>query len=78
MKDTNASIEEKNRDITNKSAEKADAEADKTASEEAKDTAMNEQQQNKNEEAALHKSCDFVRPVERCKSPRLGVAALEN
>ena len=39
---------------------------------------MNEQQQNKNEEADLHKSCDFVRPVERCKSPRLGVAALEN
>ena len=29
VKDTNASIEEKNRDITNKSAEKADAEADK-------------------------------------------------
>ena len=60
VKDTNGSIEEKNRDITNKSSEKATAEADKTASEEAKETAMNEQQQNKNEEADLHKSCDFV------------------
>merc|ERR1719395_298179 len=60
VKDTNGSIEEKNRDITNKSELKATAEADKTASEEAKETAMNEQQQNKNEEADLHKSCDFV------------------
>merc|ERR1719183_2206365 len=60
VKDTNGSIEEKNRDITNKSELKAIAEADKTASEEAKETAMNEQQQNKNEEADLHKSCDFV------------------
>jgi hypothetical protein len=41
VKDTNASIEEKNRDITNKSSEKANAEADKTAAEEAKDAAMN-------------------------------------
>merc|ERR1719146_275094 len=60
VKDTNGSIEEKNRDITNKSAEKATAEADKTATEEANETAMNEQQQNQNEEADLHKSCDFV------------------
>merc|ERR1719261_427897 len=51
VKDTNGSIEEKNRDITNKSELKATAEADKTAAEEAKETAMNEQQQNKNEEA---------------------------
>ena len=60
VKDTNKSIEEKNRDITNKSETKATAEADKTASEEAKETAMNELQQMKNEEADLHKSCDFV------------------
>ena len=60
VKDTNGSIEEKNRDITNKSSEKATAEADKTATEEAKETALNEQQQNKNSEADLHKSCDFV------------------
>jgi uncharacterized small protein (DUF1192 family) len=60
LKDSNKSIEKKNRDITNKTEEKATAEGDKTAAEEAKDAALNEQQQNKNEEAALHKSCDFV------------------
>merc|ERR1719248_281890 len=60
VKDTNASIEDKNRDITNKSSEKATAESDLTATEEAKETALNEQQQNKNSEADLHKSCDFV------------------
>merc|ERR1719263_2750041 len=52
VKDTNASIEEKNRDITNKSDEKAQAEGDLTA--------MNEAQQLSNEAADLHKSCDFV------------------
>ena len=36
MKDTNGSIEEKNKDITNKSDEKATAEGDKTAAEEAR------------------------------------------
>ena len=60
VKDTNNSIEEKTRDITNKSSEKATAEGDKTAAEEGKEAALNEQQQNKNEEADLHKSCDFV------------------
>jgi len=60
VKDTNASVEEKTRDITNKSSEKAEAEQDKTSAEEAKDAAMNEQQMNKNEEADLHKSCDFT------------------
>merc|ERR1719146_459679 len=60
VKDTNASIEEKNRDITNKSDEKAQAEADLTAANEAKETAMNEAQQLSNEEADLHKSCDFA------------------
>merc|ERR1719353_494931 len=60
VKDTNASVEEKTRDITNKSDEKAKAEQDKTSAEEAKDAAMNEQQMNKNEEADLHKSCDFT------------------
>merc|ERR1719375_1748791 len=60
LKDTNASIEKKNRDITNKSEEKSTAEGDKTSAEEARNAALNEQQQNKNEEAALHKSCDFV------------------
>jgi len=60
VKDTNASVEEKTRDITNKSDEKAKAEQDKTSAEEAKEAAMNEQQMNKNEEADLHKSCDFT------------------
>merc|ERR1719473_1539619 len=53
VKDTNASIEEKTRDITNKSEEKAEKEVDNTA-------ALNEQQQNENEKADLHKSCDFT------------------
>merc|ERR1719156_403599 len=60
VKDTNASIEEKSRDITNKTEEKAEAEADKTATVEAKETAMNEAQQLANENADLHKSCDFT------------------
>jgi hypothetical protein len=60
VKNTNAAVEEKSRAITNTSEEKAKAEADKTASEEGKDVALNEQQMNKNEEADLHKSCDFV------------------
>jgi uncharacterized coiled-coil protein SlyX len=60
VQDTNASIEEKNRDITNKSGDKAQAEADKTSAEQNLDAANNEQQQNKNEEADLHKSCDFT------------------
>jgi len=60
VKDTNASIEQKTRDITNKTGEKAKDEADKTAAEEGKDSALNEQQMNKNEEADLHKSCDFT------------------
>jgi DNA repair exonuclease SbcCD ATPase subunit len=60
VKDSNKSIEEKNRDITNKTEEKASKEADKNAAEEAKETAMSEAQQLSNENADLHKSCDFV------------------
>merc|ERR1719182_1331188 len=60
VKDTNASMEEKTRDITNKSEEKATAEADKVAEEEALTTALNEQQELMNENADLHKSCDFT------------------
>merc|ERR1719353_2172498 len=58
VKDTNASMEEKSRDITNKSEEKAEKEVDKTNAEEDKASALNEQQQNEN--ADLHKSCDFT------------------
>jgi chromosome segregation ATPase len=60
VKDTNASMEEKSRDITNKSEEKAAKEVDKTNAEEDKVSALNEQQQNENEKADLHKSCDFT------------------
>merc|ERR1719258_303697 len=59
-KDSKKSIEEKGRDITTKTEEKASKEADKTAAEEGKETAMNEAQQLSNENADLHKSCDFV------------------
>merc|ERR1719473_712512 len=60
VKDTNASLEEKSRDITNKSEEKAAKEVDKTSVEEDHVAALNEQQQNENEKADLHKSCDFT------------------
>merc|ERR1719324_1477908 len=60
VKDTNAAMEEKTRDITNKSEEKATAEADKVAEEEALASALNEQQELMNENADLHKSCDFT------------------
>jgi peptidoglycan hydrolase CwlO-like protein len=60
VKDTNKSIEEKTRDITNKTEEKSSAEADKVAAEEAKETAMSEAQQLANENADLHKACDFT------------------
>merc|ERR1719488_87860 len=49
VKDTNASMEEK-----------ATAEADKVSEEEALATALNEQQELMNENADLHKSCDFT------------------
>merc|ERR1719450_318956 len=60
VKDTNASMEEKARQITNQSEEKAAKEVDKTNTEEDKVAALNEQQQNENEKADLHKSCDFT------------------
>merc|ERR1719456_1157053 len=60
VKDTNASIEEKQKDIVNKSEEKAKAEADKTEAEEAKENVIIELEQLSNENADLHKSCDFV------------------
>merc|ERR1719213_1459471 len=60
VKDTNASMEEKTREITNKSEEKAIAEADKVSEEEALTTALNELQELMNENADPHKSCDFT------------------
>merc|ERR1740138_1038338 len=60
VKDTNASIEENSKDIVNKSELKAKAEGDKTEAEEAKENVMLELEQLSNEEADLHKSCDFI------------------
>merc|ERR1719252_470335 len=60
VKDTNASIEEKSKDIINKSEEKAKAEGEKTEAEEEKENTMLTLEQLSNEDADLHKSCDFV------------------
>ena len=46
--------------ITDKTSEKAEAEEDKTATSEGKETAMAEMQQLMNENADLHKACDFT------------------
>merc|ERR550537_561929 len=58
--ETNASIDEKSKDIVNKSEEKAKAEEDKTQAETDKETVMLELDQLSNENADLHKACDFV------------------
>jgi len=60
VKDTNASIEKKTVEITNKSEDKATAEVDLTSAQEARATALNEQQELANENADLHKTCDFL------------------
>merc|ERR1719408_229014 len=60
VKDTNASIEEKSKEIVNKSELKAKADADKTEAEEAKENVVIELEQLSNENADLHKACDFV------------------
>jgi hypothetical protein len=60
VKNTNASIEKKTIDITNKSEEKAEAEVDLTATQEARTVALNEAQELANENADLHKTCDFL------------------
>jgi len=60
VKDTNDSIEEKSKDIVNKSELKAKAEADKTEKEEEKENVMLTLEQLSNENADLHKACDFT------------------
>merc|ERR1719482_1661704 len=60
VKDTNASMEEKSKDIINKSELKAKAEADKTEKEEEKENLMLTLEQLSNEKADFHGSCDFV------------------
>jgi len=60
VKDTNDSVDAKTADITNKSEEKAKAEGDKVESESERDGVMGEIEGLANENADLHKSCDFV------------------
>merc|ERR1719214_429494 len=60
VKETNASVEAKNKDIVNKSESKAKAEADKVEATKDKEAAMLELEQLANYKSELHSSCDFV------------------
>jgi len=60
VKETNASIEAKTKDITNKSEDKAKAEEELVDTKDAKEAAMLELEQLSNYNAELHQSCDFV------------------
>jgi len=60
VKDTNASIEAKSKDIVNKSETKAKAEVDLVEAKENKEAVMLELEQLSNYKAELHSSCDFV------------------
>jgi len=60
VKETNASIEAKSKDIINKSESKAKAEADLVEAKEEKESVMVELEQLSNYNAELHSSCDFV------------------
>merc|ERR1719258_549716 len=60
VKDTNASIEEKSKEVVNKSELKAKAEDDKVKAEESRDKILLDLEQLSNENADLHKACDFV------------------
>merc|ERR1719277_2439250 len=60
VKETNASIEAKSKDIVNKSDTKAKAESDLVATKESKEATLLELEQLSNYNAQLHESCDFV------------------
>merc|ERR1719191_1136978 len=60
VKDTNASIEAKSKDIVNKSEAKAQAETDLVEANKDKEAVMLELEQLANYKAELHSSCDFV------------------
>merc|ERR1719382_1972804 len=60
VKETNASIEAKSKEIVNKSEEKAKAEANLVETKEAKESVLLELEQLSNYNAQLHASCDFV------------------
>merc|ERR1719454_2047128 len=58
VKETNASIEAKSKEMINKTEEKAKAEADLTESNESKENVLLELEQLSNYNAELHQSCD--------------------
>jgi hypothetical protein len=60
VKETNASIEAKSKDIVNKSETKAKAEGDLVEAKEEKESVMVELEQLSNYNAELHSSCDFI------------------
>merc|ERR1719379_1501142 len=60
VKETNTSVDSKTKDIVNKSEMKARAESDKVEAETEKEAVMGELEQLMNENADLHKSCDFT------------------
>merc|ERR1712194_249644 len=60
VKETNAPIEAKSKDIVNKSEEKAKAESDLVETQKEKESAVLELEQLSNYNAELHQSCDFV------------------
>jgi len=60
VKETNASIEAKSKDIVDKSEAKAKAEGDLVEAEQAKEAVLLELEQLANYKAQLHQSCDFI------------------
>merc|ERR1712228_77508 len=60
VKETNASIEAKSKEIVNKSEVKAKAESDLVTTKDSKEATMLELEQLSNYNAQLHQSCDFV------------------
>jgi len=60
VKETNASIEAKSKDIVNKSEVKAKQEAELVETKEEKESVMVELEQLSNYNAELHSSCDFI------------------
>merc|ERR1712241_344498 len=60
VKETNASIEAKSKEIVNKSEEKAKAESELVETKEAKEAVMLELEQLSNYNAELPQSCDFI------------------
>merc|ERR1719272_2202542 len=58
--DTNASIEEKSKDIVAKSKKRAETDADRTEAEEQKSEVVDELEGLSAESADLHKACDYI------------------